>query len=180
MTAPYFKPLDIGGRIIDLAHLEPFCLEIDSKLAKKVLRVHVTFTNHCFTKAYAPETHPPGEIIIDQDKPRPRTFCPVRYRLSHDLPAVIKRLNHPKAAVWQTSRERNWSHSITIEDPAGPYHVFFEVRRASNHQRQWQDLNLVVESAYHETETPPDLLGSMGFLLLCGKVYLRLPTATKR
>lgn len=180
MTAPYFQPLVIGEQVFDLGHLEPFSLEIDSKLAKKLLRVHVTFTNHCFTKGYAPETHPAGEPIIDQDKPRPRTFCPIRYRLSHKLRAVIEQLAHPKATVWQTSTRRNWAYSMTIDDPSGPYHVFFEIRRASAQQRQWQDLNLVVESAYHETEGPPALVGSMGFLLLCGKVYLGQPTATKR
>lgn len=180
MTAPYFKPLTIGGKTEHFGHLEPFTFKIDSRLAKKHLRVHVTFSNHCFSKGYDPTSHAAGDPIIDPKSPRPRMFCPIRYRLSLGLPAIISSLNHPKAAVWQTSRERNWSHSITIEDPAGPYHVFFEVRRAGNHQKQWQDLNLVVESAYHETEDPPDLLGSMGFLLLCGKIYLRQPTATKR
>ncbi|RMU40884.1 hypothetical protein ALP30_200081 [Pseudomonas syringae pv. primulae] len=59
--------------------------------------------------------------------------------------------------------------------------MFFEVRRATSERRQWQDLNLVVESAYHEADGGgPRLKGSMAFPLLCGKIFLREPTATKR
>lgn len=177
----YFPELVIADERVDLSHLEPFTFVIHSQLAKRDLRVHVTFSNHCFTKGYEQASHPAGEPIIDAGSPRPRTFCPIRYRLSQQLPDLIKTLNHPKAKVRETSAERNWCYSLTIEDPEGPYHVFFEVRRASRDRRQWQDLNLVVESAYHEDEDGgPSLKGSMAFILLCGKVYLGQPTATKR
>jgi len=177
----YFPALAIGGQTYDFTHLEPFTFTISSQLAKRDLRVHVTFSNHCFTQGYDAVTHPAGEPIIPDGK-RQRTFCPIRYRLSQNLPAVIwQRLTHPKAKVWETSAERNWCFSITVEDPSGPYHVFFEVRRAAHEKRQWQELNLVVESAYHEGKGGgPNLKGSMAFALLCAKVYLRQPTATKR
>ncbi|WLH15539.1 hypothetical protein PSH58_21845 [Pseudomonas hefeiensis] len=57
-------------------------------------------------------------------------------------------------------------------------HMFFEIRRAAKDKPQ--DLNLVVESAYHQTDKPPRLLGRMGFILLCGKIHMRQPTSTKR
>ncbi|WP_456293331.1 hypothetical protein [Pseudomonas sp. AK106] len=182
MTDSYFPALVIAGTPIDLSHLEPFSFEVDSQLAKKMLRVHVTFSNHCFSKGYDAQRHPPNEPIIGQGQSRPRTFCPIRYRLSHVLPALIKNLaDWPRTKVWETSAERNWCYSITIEDPTGPYHVFFEVRRAAKDRRQWQDLQLVVESAYHEEdEGGPSLKGSMAFVLLCGKTYMGQPTATKR
>lgn len=179
MTA-YFPALTIGGQTYDFSHLEPFKFTIASQLAKRDLRVHVTFSNHCFTRGYEVGTHPVGEPIILDGK-RQRTFCPTRYRLSLTLPDVIQGLTHPKIKVWETAAERNWCYSITVEDPAGPYHVFFEIRRAGQDKRQWQDLNLVVESAYHQGEGGgPALKGSMAFALLCGKVYMRQPTATKR
>ena len=179
MTA-YFSALTIGGQTYDFTHLEPFTFTITSQLAKRDLRVHVTFSNHCFTRGYEPATHPVGEPIIPDGR-RQRTFCPIRYRLSLALPDIIQGLMHPKAKVWETAAERNWCFSITVEDPDGPYHVFFEVRRSGQDKRQWQELNLVVESAYHEGDVGgPALKGSMAFALLCGKVYLRQPTATKR
>jgi hypothetical protein len=177
----YFPELVIAGERVDLSHLEPFTFVIQSQLAKRDLRVHVTFSNHCFTQGYEYASHPARDPIIDAGSARPRTFCPIRYRLSQQLPALIKTLNHPKAKVWETSAERNWCYSITIDDPEGPYHVFFEVRRTSRERRQWQDINLIVESAYHEDDDGgPSLKGSMAFRLLCGKVYLSQPVATKR
>lgn len=182
MVNSYFPPLTIAGKDIDLSHLEPFSIEVDSQIAKKKLRVHVTFSNHCFSKAYEAVAHPLGEPIIDMGKARPRMYCPIRYRLSHALPAFIRSLGKtPKTKVWETAAERNWCYSILVEDPSGPYHVFFEVRRAAKGRQQWQDLQLVVESAYHEGKKGrPKLKGSMAFVLLCGKTYMGHPTATKR
>ncbi len=142
------------------------------------MRVHVTFSNHCFSTRYDQALHPAGERILLDHAQRQRSFCMTRYRLSLSLPPVIKGLNHPQAKVSETAAMRNWAYSIMIEDPSGPYHVFFELRRAA--EGKPQDLNLVVESAYHQTEKPPRLFGKMGFMLLCGKVYLRQPTSTKR
>ncbi|WP_054063580.1 hypothetical protein [Pseudomonas asplenii] len=182
MTDSYFPPLVINGASVDLSHLEPFTFELDSQLAKKRLRVHVTFSNHCFSKSYDAASHPASEPIIDAGSERQRTYCPTRYRLSHSLPALICGLaESPKTKVWETATERNWCYSIVIEDPSGPYHVFFEIRRAGKDRRQWQDLQLVVESAYHQDEeSGPSLKGSMAFMLLCGKIYMGQPTATKR
>ena len=117
MTA-YFPALTIGGQTYSFAHLEPFTFTIASTLAKRDLRVHVTFSNHCFTRGHDAVTHPAGEPII-ADGTRQRTFCPIRYRLSESLQAIIQGLTHPKAKVWETAAERNWCFSIIIEDPGG-------------------------------------------------------------
>nr|QBM91818.1 putative heat shock protein C, stationary phase growth adaptation protein [Pseudomonas sp.] len=182
MTKPYFQPIIIGEEHFDLSHLEPFGFQVESKLAKRTLTVHVTFSNHCFSRKYKPERHTEGDLILDPDTPRPRTFCRIRHRLSKQLPELILGLNHPKCKVTQAASRRNWAYSIRIEDPAGPYYVFFEISRAVQAGRQKQDLNLVVESAYHDDPSEPDpvLLGDMAFLILCGKTYLRQPVATKR
>ncbi|WP_055128401.1 hypothetical protein [Pseudomonas mediterranea] len=177
MTA-YFPQLTIQGQTYDFAHLEPFTLTVQSDLVGRELSVHVTFSNHCFSRKYDEAAHPAGEPIILDHARRQRTFCSIRYRLSLMLPTVIHGLNHPQAKVRETAAQRNWAYSITIEDPNGPYHVFFEIRRAGGGKPQ--DLNLVVESAYHQADKPPRLLGRMGFILLCGKVHMRQPTSTKR
>jgi hypothetical protein len=186
MAAPvntaYFQPIIIGEETFDLTHLEPFSFKLKSEMANKTLTVHVTFSNHCFSMKYKPERHPEGEPILDADSPRPRTFCRTRYRLSKQLPELIRGLNHPKCKVTQSKALRNWAYTIRIEDPAGPYYVFFEISKAVQPRRQKQDLNLVVESAYHDDPNEPDpiLLGDMAFMILCAKTYLRQPVATKR
>lgn len=180
MFSPYFKAVVIGEEAFDLSHLEPFTFRVFSQLAKKSLRVHVTYSNHCFSKAYDVANHPPGEPIIDKGLPRPRAFCPTRYRLSFRLPALINSFANSETKVRETASQRNWCYSVTIDDPEGRYHIFFDVRRASQERRQWQDLQIVVESAYHEDGAPPNLKGSMGFALLCGKVYRGERTSTMR
>jgi hypothetical protein len=111
-----------------------------------------------------------------------RSSCPIRYHISARLPGMIVALSHPRSTVVQTARERNWLHSVSIDEPQGKYHIFFELRRAATGDRERQDLNLVVESAYHQDPSrgQPAVRGAMGFILLCGKVYRGEPIATRR
>jgi hypothetical protein len=138
--------------------------------------------SHCFTEKYDPAFHPAGEPIIHDAAGRPRSLCRIRYGISARLPGMIVALDHPRATVTQTARERNWLHSVSIDEPQGKYHIFFELRRAAPGDRGRQDLNLVVESAYPQdpSRTEPAVRGSMGFILLCGKVYKGEPIATRR
>jgi hypothetical protein len=182
-TIPYFQqPMVIGGQTFSLSHLNSLRLIVPSEVAKRELSVHVRFTTHCFTKSYDAEMHPAGDPILMDEGGRPRTFCPVRFPLSLGLPEIIRGLNHPKMKVYQTGSRRNWLHSAMVEGPGGPYHIFFEVRRAPAERRRQQDIELVVESAYPQGEIkqPPATVGSMGFVLLVGKVFLGQPVATRR
>ena len=181
MSPPYHAPLHIGGQVIEFSHLEPFQMHVDSVRTGKSLRIHVRFMTHCFSKKFDPACHPEGEPIIHDASGRKRTFCHIRYGISVRLPELILALNHPKAMVTQTAKERNWLHSVSIDEPQGKYHIFFELRRAAVGDRERQDLNLVVESAYQQdpSRSEPAVRGSMGFILLCGKVYLGEPIATR-
>lgn len=184
MTAkkPFFDPVVGPGETFGLDHLDPFKFQVHSLRAKKSLRVDVRFSNHCFTRGYEAEHHPDGFPILFDAGGRPRSFCPERYQLSLNLPAVVASLQDPTIAVWQTATQRNWAYSIPIQDATGTYHVFFELRRAPVEQRTWQDLSMVVESAYPEGEEwgAPDLLGKMAFGLLCGRLYMGEPVSTRR
>lgn len=175
----YFPSLQIGKESYDFKHLNPFTIVVESKKAKKNLRVRVRFSNHCFSRGYI-EGQDSSEQIINKGDSKPRVFCPTRYRLSFSLQELISSLNSPKVKVSQTKTERNWVYSIKIDDPEGPYHLFFEISRSPKNKRQYQDLEMVIESAYHETIRPPQILGHMKFLLLCSKVYLNEKVSTKR
>ena len=83
---------------------------------------------------------------------------------------------HPKAEVRQTQQRRNWVYSMLVDTDIGTYNMFFELRRS---REKPHDLEMIVESAYARLE-PPGTLGSIGFVLLCGKVYRGDPVATKR
>lgn len=180
--ANYFPSLDISGVTYDFEHLNPFVMIVKSDMAKRNLRVHVRFTNHCFSKGYDKFSHPEGEVVILDHSGKERTFCPIRYRLSLSLPGIINKLCDPIEKVFQTAARRNWAYSLTIDDPSGPYHLFFEIRRVSANERHLQDLNVVIESAYHEERGygPPALLGRIGFVTLCGQVFCGKKLTTKR
>ncbi len=180
--ASYFPDLVLSGVKYDFSHLDPFMMIVKSDMAKKDLRIHVRFTNHCFTKGYDRRDHPDGDPVISDHSGNDRTFCPIRYNLSLSLPAIIKSLTKPEEKVSQTAARRNWSYSITVDDPKGPYHLFFEIRRTPQYERHLQDLNIVIESAYHEEKGygPPKLLGRIGFVALCGRVFCNKPLSTKR
>lgn len=176
---PYFPPITANGQTYDLTHLDPLTLQVQSDMAKKTLCVGVRFSNHCFTNEYDATAHPAGFPVLLDAGQRQRSFCHIRYDLSHQLPAIVQGLAHPRIQVWQTAERRNWVYSMTVTNPAGPYHVFFELRRS--HDRAY-DLGMVVESAYPEDPARggPNILGKMGFVLLCGKVYTGKPVDTKR
>jgi hypothetical protein len=181
-TAPFFSPLSIGGQIFDFRHLDPFTMSFNSQMASKDLRVNVRFSNHCFTHSPLDHAVYPPEIILTDHSNRERIFCQTRYQLSHMLGAVVRGLNNPQCKVHQTASKRNFNYSLQIDNPKGPYHLFFEVSKTTGQASSMQDLNLFVESAYPEMPIgePPALLGRIGFQLLCSKVFLKQPISTKR
>lgn len=181
VSAPYHPPLTIAGQTYAFPHLEPFQMAVASQKVGRPLSIHVRFTNHCFSVALETAAQPQGAHSFPDGGGRPRVFCPVRYGLSRQLPVVVQQLNHPAAKVRQTVQRRNWLHSVQVVGPAGPYLIFFEIRRASQDKRHLQDLDLIVESAYPQgASQPPALLGSMNFVLLAGKTYMGEPVATRR
>ena len=179
---PYFDTVITGQKTYDLSHLEPFTFRFHSVMAKKELRIRVRYTNHCFTRKLLPEETDRELPIFDTHTERPRIFCPIRYELSKGIKELIENINNEKTVVSQTAARRNWVYSIKIENPEGPYHVFFEIKKTSAEYKKHQDLNMVIESAYHEdpVEGPPNIVGSMSLYILCGKVYTNKPVSTRR
>lgn len=179
---PYFPSLTAGGIDYSFQHLEPFTFSFESLSARRELRVRVRYSNHCFTHAYDAQSAPYAfPILLDQGK-RERVFCPVRYSLSMGLNSVINDMNHAKVKVYETQTRRNWTHSIAVDAPAGPYHLFFNIEKAAKDEKRYQDINMFIESAYPEQPVgdAPAVIGRIGFQLLCTNVYLNKPTSTKR
>lgn len=181
-TAPFFSPLSIGDQTYDFRHLDPFTMSFYSQMVSKDLRVNVRFSNHCFTHSPLEQAIYSPEFILTDHSSRIRIFCPTRYRLSHMLGEIVRGLNNPQCKVYQTASRRNFNYSLQIENPQGPYHLFFEVSKTTGAASSMQELDLFVESAYPEMPIgdSPALVGRIGFQLLCSKVFLRQPISTKR
>jgi len=101
--------------------------------------ISVTFSWHSYTRT--PEA---GEqVYILRDGNEQRCFCPTRYLLSQNLPAIIRQLD--QKAIFQTGK----GNFVTVQviEPAGhtvDYGVFFTVTRG----RRDEPLKLRVASAY--------------------------------
>ncbi|MNQ75262.1 hypothetical protein D3C85_900480 [compost metagenome] len=178
----FFPMLVLEGTIYEFNHLDPFTMRFDSNAAKRQLRVNVRFSNHCFSHAPVEGMVYPMQRMLQDHNKRERVFCPIRYRLSVDLPAIVRSLNNPGCKVYQTAARRNFNYSVVVQDPTGPYHLFFEVSKSRGDAAKMQELTLFVESAYHEEPLGkgPALLGRIGFHMLCSNVFLGKPIATKR
>jgi len=181
VARPYHLPITASGQVYDFPHLEPFQILVASQKVGRNLRIHIRFSNHCFSDGFDPATHSSSTVTFPDGGGRPRAFSLERYELSQQLPDLLRNLNDPKAKVWQTAQRRNYLHSVIVNSESGPYHVFFEMRRAPEDERHLQDLNMTVESAYQQhVGRSPALLGKIGFVLLVGKVFKGEPVATKR
>ncbi len=178
----YFDSITYESKLISFDHLEPFNFMFFSKKANKNLRVRVIFSNHCFTKKALGDEEESADILFVEGFNRSRIFCPVRYELSKKLVTLINDLNKDSIKVSQTNARRNWVYSITIEDSGINYHLFFKITKSPKDRRRMQDLEMVIESAYPQdmTKSEPNVLGRIGFHLLCSKIYLNEPAATKR
>jgi hypothetical protein len=180
---PYHPPALHRGRSYDLSHLNPFVFEAASAKMPRPLRVNVRFTNHCYSEAFDPTRHAPEDPTI-QDGVRRRVFAPERYALSQHLPGLIRGLASPGTRVHETAARRNWMYAAAMEIPVTNtrYQIFFELRRTMPERRRFQDLDMVVESAYpaDPNRPAPNVLGRMNFLLLAGSVYLGVKTSTRR
>jgi hypothetical protein len=179
----YSTPLVIRGEAYALVHLDPFTFAVASDKVPRPLLVNVRFTSHCYTDAFDATRHPADEPAI-MDGVRRRAFAPVRYALSHRLPALIRSLADPRAKVRETSARRNWMYSAVVDIPAEGtrYAVFFELRRTPAERRRLSDLELVVESAYpmDPARPEPNILGAVGFVLLAGTIFLGKRVSTRR
>lgn len=173
MRTEYFPRVVVNGQRLDLSHLDPLTITFESRKVGKVLRVAVTFSNHCFSVSYAKAPQQPPDAVI-ADGRKMRAFCPTRYRLSRMLPELIRSL--PTKKVILAAHESTWVHSLTIEDPDGPYHLFLTIKRSAREKRTWQDVDVIVESAYHQTRDAPITTGSWRpFVIVCAEAYLGHP-----
>lgn len=136
-----------------------------------VVRVH--FTHHCYTKAFDEEEHAENQIVCYDAPDRPRVFCPIRYKLSLELPVIIKTLATHR--VHQTTVQRNYVFVVPLNVNNQLYEIYFMLQRALSDDKA--DLRLTVESAYPvEAATPvPKRPNAIRFRILAYKTLRNEP-----
>lgn len=147
--------ITINGQHHDLSHLlrKNFTLELEatSGFPASEIIVSVDFTSHCVSYGERKDGSPLDfstpdlkQMLLYDHRHKPRCFCPIRYRQSHSLPAIVDRL--PSAKCFFGAYE-NWFVVNDLDD-AGQrveYVVFFSVQRDKNVKN---GLLITIESAY--------------------------------
>lgn len=138
------KPVVHDGKEISIDHLAPMTIVCPCEFMDRELLIDVSFANHCYTEKFVEGVHKIEQIILTEAKDRHRIFCPIRYELSHQLPALLSAL--PSSKVHQTSQQRNYVYVVPLEVQGKPYEIYFMLQRAASDAAA--DLRLTVESAY--------------------------------
>lgn len=157
----YWQPLVIGSETIDLSHLEPFEFQIIPTSSTSFVTISVRFHDHCFTETFDPARHAMRIQSSQASLHEHRAFCPTRYKLSLQLPEIVRRLDGQRIA---SAREGNLV-KITFAD-GKTYPMFFTLRKANSRR-----VELFVVSAYEwEREDSPAITGTMKFNVAIAKV----------
>jgi hypothetical protein len=159
-----------GGKDVPLDHMHAeLSIECPCEEIGRAILIRVHFTHHCYTEAFDPAIHTEDQIVCYDAPPdgRPRVFCPIRHKMSLDLPNLIKDL--PGHKVHQSTSRRNYVFVVPLKISNQLYEIYFMLQRAEPAEKS--DLRLTVESAYPvEAASPvPKRPGKIRFQLLAYK-----------
>lgn len=167
------KPVIYNGEEMPIDHLAPMSITCPCSPIGRELIIDVSFANHCYSEAFIADVHDSEQIILTEAEDRHRIFCPIRYKLSHRLPDLIKAL--PQRKVHQTPEARNYVYVVPLEIEGRPYEIYFQLQRATPESKA--DLRLTIESAYIDDEgsNVKKRPSSIRFMVLAYKVLARQP-----
>jgi hypothetical protein len=162
-----------NGEQKDIAHLAPRFLLCASSALSRDIQIKAIFQNHCYTEKFDEAKHTRDEILCYDAPDRPRCFCPTRYELSRNLPALIDDL--PTKRIHQTAQVRNYVYVASLNITNQVYEIYFMLQRAAPDDEA--DLRLTVESAYPKIipTVLPNRPRAIRFRVLAQKVLLNQP-----
>lgn len=123
------QKIQIGEEAHSLAHLKGLVVEVPKTGGSdENIRVEVTLGLHTISLKCENGSHD----MIDE-KGNPRTFCPIRYKFSLGLPALIRSMIQQNFLCWESAdRNRGVNYAIVNSAPLkftelqnGDYHVIF-------------------------------------------------------
>lgn len=150
------------GEDYPLNHLHPFRMEVVLPAKdihpESTIVLHVAFGLHTFTRDVVPGDDPCDYYCDNRET---RTFDADRYKLSPELPKIVRELDR---RACQFAKEDNY---VTIDVGSVKYAVFFSLKR-------WKEqgpnaILLVVQSAYAlDAGKPNPAKGKIAFRALLG------------
>ena len=152
-----------------LSHLHPFRHRIQlpaiGRHPARVAELHIAFGLHTFTRAIEPGD---GHHEFYRDNRETRTFCPIRYRRSFELPDIIRTLETRRCEFARGMS--GLTNYVTVDTTDGArYAAFFELRRFK--PLRPSAIQLMVQSAYVlDPDKPAPGKGRIHFHALLGHV----------
>ena len=167
-TAPDTWPaFELHGQVHTFSHLDPrsrvISIGATAKQPARDITIETTFGHHCFSRGLADgETIDPAELMaIGRET---RVFCPRRYALSIDLPALTDSLETRPCYHSGAGRGNYFIVKVgTGSAPPVDYCVYFRCRPIA------QAVRVHVESAYERADRPHRRAPKIGFALLAAK-----------
>lgn len=153
----------IKGVVYSLAHLAGFDMPIVGRDGTVHGIARVSFGLHTFTREWLATDPLDHKMVLGTEV---RCFCPIRYQLSLDLPAIIQAACGGNAHF---CKGRNYL--LVHQVGAGPYAIFFDVEKA---RQKGVDVMVFVDSAYTKPGLPRNL-PVIGFAKLLEKTAKGLP-----
>ena len=139
-----WKPFTFQDQQYDLSHLHPFELEVVHAAPNNKPAItysfEVHFSLHCFSKSILSDD---DRALAYSDNRETRTFCFDRYRLSQQLPAIIKDIGNKRC---NHTGKGNFFIVELIDDTGNniEYEIYFDV----SGQGKKQPMRLYIQSAY--------------------------------
>jgi hypothetical protein len=132
------------GRVHSMVHLHPhrFTLHMAERPGWGAcdIEIRVGYASHAFTKSCPPDIAPHPHYSKQGDR---RVFCPERYALSLQLPALVANLETHRC--YATNYENYFVVEALASLPSdSEYWVFFDIKRATEPHA----VKVFVESAY--------------------------------
>ena len=123
------KCFNLSGTDYPLEHLTSFLLEIAQKdplAAAAVLRV--TYSCHTYSQGWKEGQHDPA-YLIEEDGEK-RSFCPVRYGCSTELPTLLR--YHSAGKAYAMRDGNGFLNNFFYAEADGvPYPVYFRLSKAT-------------------------------------------------
>ena len=137
----------IAGVTYDLGHLDPFVMEVAGKAeGAPTYKIRVSFGCHTFTRELTGEDKPDLHFHGGGEC---RCFCVERYKLSLELPGLVRYASDGKAYF---SERSNFLVVESLPGANAPYVAFFNVERAK--KLDGYDLAMFIISAHLKPELP--------------------------
>ncbi|WWW36728.1 hypothetical protein V8017_08090 [Stenotrophomonas rhizophila] len=144
-----------------IAHLSGFWLPVEVRIdgVAYEVRIHVNFTNHCWTRSI--ETGDAADEVLFREQKRKgmideRVFCLKRWNFSHQLPGLISNISH---ALCLPGQEKSVFYRLKPDTSKGKDAGWYICLRLDKSDSRKQ-ITLNIRSSHYRTNKPEGTRGA--------------------